>query len=330
MSDLERPPVEPMPQPAGQPPSPPGRPPTLTGTLPPDEPNRPPLVGRYEILGTIARGWPATVYRARDPVLNRLVALKLLASGADASPENVERFRLEAEALARLGDHPHIVEIYEVGEHEGQPYFTMKLLEDSLDRHLAAGIPLPHEVPLLILRIAGAVQHVHQRGILHRDLKPANILLDTSGTPYLTGFWLNRSLIHTGPPLAGTIIGTPAYMAPEQARGEGGITPAVDVYGLGAILYACLTGRPPFTGPTVLETIKQVIESEPAPPRSIRPQANKDLAAVALKCLRKDPTQRYRSAEEVAAEVYRFLRGERVQARPRRTLPRVLEWIRGG
>jgi serine/threonine-protein kinase len=327
MSDHDRPPVEPMPQPAGQPPSPPGRPPTRTAIGQPDEPQQPSRVGPYEILGVLGRGWSAVIYRAYYPCLHRQVALKVLMSTA---LEDRQRFLREGRALASLGGHPHIVPIYEVGEYQGQPYLTMKLVESDLPRRLAQGIPPPHETALLISRVAQAVHHAHLHGIIHRDLKPGNVLLDTDGTPCLTGFWLARPMDPGTSPIAGAVLGTPAYMAPEQAQGKRDVGPLADIYALGAILYECLTGRPPFKAATVLETITQVLQSRPAAPQSINPQASDALAAVALKCLEKDPAKRYASAAEVAGEMERYLRDEPVQARSGGTMRRLVGWIRGG
>jgi serine/threonine-protein kinase len=281
-------------------------------------------VGHYEILGLLGKAWPAAVYRARFRPLDRVVALKVLLTDDDADRQ---RFLREARAMAAL-EHPHIVRIHEVGEDRGCPFIAMQLVEGDLARQLARGIPATGEVALLIARLAQAVHHVHCIGLVHRDLKPANVLIDADGTPYLTGFWLARP--PGGHSRPGVALGTPPYMAPEQVRGDRGITPAVDVYGLGAVLYECLTGRPPFAAATFLETIKQVVESEPPAPRRVNPQASEEIAAVALKCLEKDPGKRYASAAEVAAEMERFLRGDPVRARPRGAVRRVLAWVRGG
>jgi tetratricopeptide (TPR) repeat protein/tRNA A-37 threonylcarbamoyl transferase component Bud32 len=284
--------------------------------------------GDYEILGELGRGGMGTVYKARQRPLNRTVALKFLRP--DSSRVDEARFRNEAETVAQF-DHPHIVPVYEVGEHGGQLYFTMKLVEGgSLAQHLGRFGADPRAAVALLAPVARAVHYAHQRGVLHRDLKPSNVLLDRDDRGYVADFGLARRLDAGGDlTRSGTLVGTPHYMAPELADHRKGVAMvAADVYGLGAVLYAVLTGRPPFRGQTVLETLDQLKSADPDPPRRLNPRIDRDLETVCLTCLAKDPARRYASAAELADDLERWLAGEPVRARRVGRWERAWKWVR--
>lgn len=282
-------------------------------------------IGDYDLLEEIARGGMGVVYKARQLKLNRIVALKMILSGALASEAEIHRFCAEAEAAANL-DHPGIVPIYEVGEHEGHHFFSMGYVEgQSLAAKLAAGPLPPREATGLLRQVAEAIQHAHRNGIIHRDLKPANVLLDKQGQPRVTDFGLAKRVQSDDNLTAtGQILGTPSYMAPEQAAAKlDEIGPASDVYSLGAILYEMLTGRAPFRGSTQLDTLLQVLETDPVPPRLLNPQVPRDLETICLKCLEKSPALRYPTAQDLIDDLQRFLQGEPIYASSINLLARV-------
>jgi serine/threonine-protein kinase len=287
--------------------------PASTAAAPP-EPT--PSFGDFELVRELGRGGMGVVYEARQRSLNRVVALKMVLRGEFASDADRARFRAEAEAAARLV-HPNIVQVYEVGEVGGQPYFAMQFVPGStLSRRLAEGPLSPLDAAGLIAAVARAVDHAHRHGIVHRDLKPANVLLAADGTPKITDFGLAKLADAGSLTQTGAIIGTPSYMAPEQARAEKRLGPAADVYALGAILYECLTGRPPFQAATALDTLLLVQEQDPVLPRMLNPGVPRDLETVCLKCLEKSPDRRYASAAALAEDLEAFVGGEPIAARP--------------
>src|SRR5579884_3899249 len=307
--------------------------------------------GDYELLDEIARGGMGVVYRARQHSLRRQVALKMIRAVHTTSPADVRRFQTEAETIAAL-DHPHIVPIHEVGEFQGQHYFTKKLIDGGNLTQRLDDVGLPHidrktgkdpqghvwraeqiaerqaAIARLMIPIAQAVHYAHERGLLHRDLKPANILLDAKGQPHITDFGLVKQLQDDpGLTQSGAIVGTPCYMAPEQASGRReALTKAADIYSLGAILYELLTGRPPFRGETPLETLRQASEREPIRPGSLNPRVERDLEAICLKCLEKEPSRRYVSGQALAEDLQRFVDHEPINARRPRVGDRLCKW----
>jgi hypothetical protein len=284
----------------------------------------------YEVLDVLGEGGMGVVFKARDLALGRLVALKFIKHAAYAGPTERRRFEAEAESIARL-QHPNIVQIYEVGEHDGLPYFALEFCPGgSLDKKLA-GKPLPpEEAAALVEKLAAAVHAAHGKGVVHRDLKPGNVLLAEDGTPKITDFGLAKRLDVQGQKTStGVVMGTAPYMSPEQAGGTSkAVGPATDVYALGAVLYECLTGRPPFQAASSFDTILQVIRDPPTPPSRLNLSVPRDLEAICLKCLEKDPKKRYASAADLAEDLRRYREAEPVQARPPGRLRRLARQAR--
>ena len=280
--------------------------------------------GDYELLEEIARGGMGVVYRARQVSLDRTVAVKMMRPGVLSTEDEIRRFQAEARTAASM-QHPNIVAIHEVGEFDGLHYFSMDFVEGPSLAELVRRNPLaPREAARYVQVLTAAVQYAHGKGILHRDLKPSNVLVDAEGRPRITDFGLARSMEGgSGITVTGALVGTPAYMPPEQAAAEGApLSPASDCYSLGAILYELLTGAPPFRGASPVAIARQVVEDEPARPRSVDPNIPRDLEAICMRCLEKDPARRHQSAADLGADLERFLTGEGVQAR------RASRWLR--
>ena len=290
------------------------------------------IIDDYELLNEIARGGMGVVYRAKQISLGRIVALKMVLTARLPGEEDMKRFRAEAEAVASL-EHRNIVPIYEIGDTDGHPYFTMKFITGgSLADRPKSSAPPASTVELrnlveLVAKIAHAVHFAHQRGILHRDLKPSNILIDERGEPLVTDFGLAKEIeADANLTLSGAVLGTPAYIAPEQAAGIKNLTTAADVYSLGAIFYELLTLQAPFKGATALDTLRLVIDQDPIPPTKISSELDKNLEAICLKCLHKNPAERYTSAEALADDLERWLRNEPIYARNSTWSERVIKW----
>jgi serine/threonine protein kinase/tetratricopeptide (TPR) repeat protein len=287
-------------------------------------------LGDYELLEEVGRGGQGVVFRARQKSLNRTVALKVISLGQWASQEHLKRFRREAEAAASL-DHPGIVPIYEVGERDGSCYFSMKFVEGGQLDEVVRRTPISlRQAAELIAKVARTVHYAHEHGILHRDIKPGNILVDQRGEPHLTDFGLAR-LVESESTVTRTleVLGTPSYMAPEQAAGETAkLNKATDVYGLGAVLYQLLTGQPPFAGRTTYETIRLLRDTEPRPPRLSNPKVDRDLSTICLKCLEKDPQRRYPAAAGLAEDLEHWLKHEPIKAKPSGFFVHARKWVR--
>lgn len=289
-----------------------------------------PRIPGYEVTEILGQGGMGIVYKARHLALNRPVALKMIRTGQNADPGELVRFKSEAQAAARL-QHPSIVQVFEVGEHAGLPFFALELVDGgSLAARLAQRLPSPTEAAGLVETLAQAMHFAHCRNVVHRDLKPANVLLTAEGLPKVTDFGLARQLdADSSQTRTGVVMGTPSYMAPEQASGQTHAAgPAADVYALGAILYVMLTGQPPFKGATSLETLDQVRGKDPVPPSRLQPRLPRDLETICLKCLAKEPERRYASAQELAEDLRRFQNGEPIRARPVGNGERVWRWAR--
>jgi predicted Ser/Thr protein kinase len=286
------------------------------------------MVPGYEILGELGRGGMGVVYLARQLNPDRLVALKMLRAGSPADASRPSPFHAEAEAVAHL-EHPYVVQVYEVGEHDGRPYFALEYVDGGSLQQKLRGCPQPpREAAEMVEMLAQALACAHDQDIVHRDLKPANVLLTRGGMPKVTDFGLAKKLVgKCGRAEGGTLMGTPSYMAPEQAAGKTkDVGPLADVYALGVILYEMLTGRPPFIGPSIADTLRQVRVHEPVPPSRLQPSVPAALDTICLTCLRKEPRRRYPGAQALADDLRRFLRGEPIKPTPDRE--RFVRWCR--
>lgn len=287
-------------------------------------------LGDYELQDELGRGGMGVVFRARQKSLNRVVAIKLILAGQLASSQDIEQFHAEAEAAASL-DHPGIVPIYEVGEHQGQHYFSMAFVDgENLATKVDRGPFDPTAAASCIRQVVEAVEYAHQKGIVHRDLKPGNILLDTQGRPRITDFGLaKRWKVADAPSSGKDVCGTVSYMPPEQAEAQHDrVGPASDVYALGATLYCLLTGRPPFQSANPIDTLLQVVQQPPVPPRQFNPVIPKDLETICLKCLEKDPARRYSTAKALSEDLQRFLNDQPILARPPSSWEQLRRWSR--
>ncbi len=290
-----------------------------------------PTLPNYSISSELGRGAMGVVYKAQQVNLKRTVALKMILSGASADEEYLSRFQAEAEAVGQL-HHPNILHIYEIGEHDGLPFFSMEFVDGGcLSDKVKGTAQPPREAVEMVKSLARAIHVAHVQGIIHRDLKPQNILVAADGLLKITDFGLAKRLGNqdSTQPRAGSIMGTPMYMAPEQAAGVSkDLTPAADTYSLGAMLYELLTGQPPFSGETVMETLHKVRTEEPVPPTKVQPKLHQDLETICLKCLEKDPAKRYESAEALANALQSFLDSSPIDARPTGKSERCIRWMK--
>ncbi len=284
--------------------------------------------GDYELLEEIARGGMGVIFRARQSSLDRIVALKMILEGQLASQVEIDRFKIEAQAAAHL-DHSGIVQVFDHGVIDGRHYIAMAFIDgESLAERIQTATLSDDHAARILLQITDAIDYAHQRGVIHRDLKPANILIDGTGNTRISDFGLAKRRDRKSQlTVSGQMLGTPSYMAPEQASSRGEVTDATDIYALGAILYAMLSGKPPFEGATLVETISKVIEQEPLPLKQVtNNHVSPDLETICFKCLEKDPADRYPTAAELGLELKRFLNGEPIEARPLSALAKIMRW----